>query len=137
MLSIFTQAGPTHLMHRCRCHPVAEHHHLDTIEQGVRLAREHGACAVLMRPIEGDKLLHDPYFFPIYEEASRLNMPIAVHIAESEFERELGAFAPEGRAYSVDANLRPEGRDGPLVRTLASHISYYERCPTMHHHPTV
>lgn len=47
----------------------------------MELAREHGACAVLMRPIEGDKLLQDPYFFPIYQEASRLDMPIAVHIA--------------------------------------------------------
>ena len=27
----------------------------------------------------------------------------------------------------MDPNLRPEGRDGPLVRTLASHLAYYER----------
>jgi len=32
-----------------------------------------------------------------------------------------------GTIWEVDANLRPEGRDGPLVRTLASHIQYYER----------
>ena len=32
-----------------------------------------------------------------------------------------------GTIWQVDANLRPEGRDGPLVRTLASHIGYYER----------
>lgn len=25
----------------------------------------------------------------------------------------------------VDANLRPEGRNGPLVRTLASYAAYY------------
>jgi glutamate-ammonia-ligase adenylyltransferase len=30
-------------------------------------------------------------------------------------------------AWEVDANLRPEGRDGPLVRTLASHVAYYHR----------
>ncbi len=35
--------------------------------------------------------------------------------------------APEGGLFPVDANLRPEGRDGPLVRTLASHLAYYER----------
>ncbi|MEE6295446.1 bifunctional [glutamine synthetase] adenylyltransferase/[glutamine synthetase]-adenylyl-L-tyrosine phosphorylase [Georgenia wangjunii] len=29
--------------------------------------------------------------------------------------------------WPVDANLRPEGKDGPLVRTLASHLAYYER----------
>ncbi len=27
----------------------------------------------------------------------------------------------------MDPNLRPEGRDGPLVRTLASHVAYYQR----------
>ena len=30
-------------------------------------------------------------------------------------------------AWEVDAGLRPEGKDGPLVRTLASHAAYYER----------
>src|SRR5690348_1009353 len=34
---------------------------------------------------------------------------------------------PEGILFPVDPNLRPEGRDGPLVRTLASHRAYYER----------
>src|SRR5205807_4413990 len=27
----------------------------------------------------------------------------------------------------VDANLRPEGRNGPLVRTLGSYAAYYEQ----------
>ncbi len=30
-------------------------------------------------------------------------------------------------AWEVDAGLRPEGKDGPLVRTLASHQTYYRR----------
>src|SRR6202453_3326079 len=34
---------------------------------------------------------------------------------------------PEGSIFPVDPNLRPEGRSGPLVRTLASHQAYYER----------
>jgi glutamate-ammonia-ligase adenylyltransferase len=29
--------------------------------------------------------------------------------------------------WPVDANLRPEGKNGPLVRTLASHLAYLER----------
>ncbi|MFJ5804708.1 bifunctional [glutamine synthetase] adenylyltransferase/[glutamine synthetase]-adenylyl-L-tyrosine phosphorylase [Streptomyces sp. NPDC093093] len=33
----------------------------------------------------------------------------------------------EGTIWPVDANLRPEGRNGPLVRTLASHLAYYQR----------
>ncbi len=32
-----------------------------------------------------------------------------------------------GRLWEVDASLRPEGKNGPLVRTLAGHLSYYER----------
>jgi glutamate-ammonia-ligase adenylyltransferase len=34
---------------------------------------------------------------------------------------------PEGSIFPVDPNLRPEGRSGPLVRTLASHQAYYQR----------
>ena len=40
---------------------------------------------------------------------------------------ELGGFSPEGQAYIVDTNLRPEGRDGPLVRSLDSCLEYYRR----------
>ncbi len=34
---------------------------------------------------------------------------------------------PEGTIWPVDANLRPEGKSGHLVRTVASHRGYYER----------
>ncbi len=33
----------------------------------------------------------------------------------------------EGTIWEVDANLRPEGRNGPLSRTLSSHVAYYDR----------
>src|SRR4029079_5748750 len=36
-------------------------------------------------------------------------------------------IGPEGSLFPVDANLRPEGRNGPLVRTLASHRAYFQR----------
>ena len=36
----------------------------------------------------------------------------------------------EGTIWEVDANLRPEGSSGPLVRSLSSHIAYYERWAT-------
>ena len=52
----------------------------DALDQ-IRCAKENGACAVLMRPVEGNRLLADPYFYPIYDEASRLDMAIAIHIA--------------------------------------------------------
>ena len=37
------------------------------------------------------------------------------------------APAPEPPVWEVDANLRPEGKDGPLVRTVESYVSYYKR----------
>ena len=36
-------------------------------------------------------------------------------------------FAMEPALWEVDANLRPEGKDGALVRTLESHLAYYDR----------
>ncbi|ACY98647.1 MULTISPECIES: bifunctional [glutamine synthetase] adenylyltransferase/[glutamine synthetase]-adenylyl-L-tyrosine phosphorylase [Thermomonospora] len=41
--------------------------------------------------------------------------------------RACSASTPEGALWEVDAALRPEGKAGPLVRTLASHRAYYER----------
>jgi len=54
---------------------------LDEALVQMRTAKEHGAVAVFMRPLEGDRSMLDPYFYPIYQEASRLDMAIAVHIA--------------------------------------------------------
>lgn len=47
----------------------------------IKSARSNGAVAVSMRPMEGSRLLLDPYFYPVYELASDLDMAIAVHIA--------------------------------------------------------
>ena len=41
--------------------------------------------------------------------------------------RAMDANAPEPALWQVDPNLRPEGKAGALVRTLSSHVSYYER----------
>jgi len=46
-----------------------------------RWAKENGACGIFMRGTEGDLLLSDPYFFPLYEEASRLDLAVCVHAA--------------------------------------------------------
>jgi uncharacterized protein len=58
------------------------------IEESVRelrYATEHGACAVFARGIENERLPADPYFFPVYEEASRLNVPVCFHAATGSF----------------------------------------------------
>jgi glutamate-ammonia-ligase adenylyltransferase len=41
--------------------------------------------------------------------------------------RGIHEVATEPELWEVDANLRPEGKDGALVRTLESHLAYYER----------
>ena len=41
--------------------------------------------------------------------------------------RAVSASAGEPALWMLDANLRPEGKDGPLVRTLESHVAYYLR----------
>ena len=41
--------------------------------------------------------------------------------------RACGTTTSEGALWPVDAALRPEGKAGPLVRTLASHEAYYRR----------
>jgi [glutamine synthetase] adenylyltransferase / [glutamine synthetase]-adenylyl-L-tyrosine phosphorylase len=47
--------------------------------------------------------------------------------AAERFMGELTAFAPEGQIYRVDADLRPEGKAGALVRTLDGYAEYYRR----------
>lgn len=41
--------------------------------------------------------------------------------------RAMDGTAAEPMLWQVDPNLRPEGKSGALVRTVESHISYYER----------
>ncbi|MFN2388376.1 MAG: bifunctional [glutamine synthetase] adenylyltransferase/[glutamine synthetase]-adenylyl-L-tyrosine phosphorylase [Actinomycetota bacterium] len=40
---------------------------------------------------------------------------------------ELGGVSPEGQAFRIDLDLRPEGRNGPLVRSLEATAEYYRR----------
>jgi predicted TIM-barrel fold metal-dependent hydrolase len=52
----------------------------EAIEE-VRWCKQHGAVGICLRPLEGDRHLTDPYFYPLYEAAQRLDLPITVHIA--------------------------------------------------------
>lgn len=51
-----------------------------------RFAKENGACGIFIRGLEGERRLSDPYFYPLYEEAGRLDMPVCVHSANGSFE---------------------------------------------------
>jgi predicted TIM-barrel fold metal-dependent hydrolase len=46
----------------------------------MRFCRQHGACGVFLRGIEGNRLITHPYFYPLYEEMSRLDMAAGVHV---------------------------------------------------------
>ena len=56
------------------------------------------------------------------EQALRVATDLA-----TELMRACSVSTGEGSLWQVDAALRPEGKNGPLVRTLASHKQYYER----------
>lgn len=53
--------------------------------------------------------------------------PTAAKPLAEELLHELGDFAPEGQAFRIDTNLRPEGRSGALVRSLDGYLEYYNR----------
>lgn len=65
--------------------------------------------------------VHDP--LPGADEKEATDDALAI---ANEMRRLLGLPSPEP-ALTIDPNLRPEGRQGPLVRTLDSYRAYYER----------
>ena len=57
---------------------------LRSIEESVKeikWAKDHGAVGVFFRGLEGDKTLDNPYFFPVYQAANDIGLPICVHTA--------------------------------------------------------
>jgi predicted TIM-barrel fold metal-dependent hydrolase len=49
----------------------------------LKFCAAHGACGVFMRGIEGQRMITDPYFYPLYEEMSRLNLAVGVHVGNA------------------------------------------------------
>ncbi len=58
---------------------------MDKALDEARYAKQNGACGIFIRGLEGDKRLHDSYFYPLYEEAGKLDLPICVHSATGSF----------------------------------------------------
>ena len=52
---------------------------IDEAVNQLRWAKENGACGVMKKGIECGRSASDPYFFPLYEEASRLDIPVCIH----------------------------------------------------------
>ena len=73
---------------------------------------------------------HDPSDAPHDDARARADEQAVVRAATqlaSHLIRICSDHTREGTIWPVDAALRPEGKSGPLVRTLASHLGYYER----------
>jgi uncharacterized protein len=45
----------------------------------LRWAKEHGACGVFKRGYDLNRKISDPHFFPVYEEANALGLPLCIH----------------------------------------------------------
>ena len=55
-------------------------HDIDAAIKELRFAKENGACGILKKgDREVGKWIADPYFFPIYAEAEKLDLPICIH----------------------------------------------------------
>lgn len=65
--------------------------------------------------------VHDPYPGADADDAARAALALANEM------RRLLHVPSTDPPLEIDADLRPEGRQGPLVRTLASYAAYYER----------
>jgi len=66
--------------------------------------------------------VHEPAEGVEPDAALRVATQLASHLV-----RICSEQTSEGTIWPVDAALRPEGKHGPLTRTLASHQGYYER----------
>ena len=52
---------------------------MDVVRKEIEFGKENGACGIFMRGLECDRMVSDPYFHPLYEMASDLDMPICLH----------------------------------------------------------
>lgn len=77
---------------------------MDRAVDEVRWAKDHGACGVMKKGFEHGRAASDPYFFPLYEEASRLDLPICIHTGFGDPDRRSG-FGGTANAISAFTDL--------------------------------
>ena len=58
---------------------------MDKSLEELRWAKDHGACAFMLHGVESDRRLSAPYFFPLYKEAEKLDLPACVHATSGSF----------------------------------------------------
>ncbi len=75
----------------------------------IRAAKEQGATGVFFRGVEGNLTLVEEYFYPIYETARDLDLPICIHTGAgspaiaSVFDRAVNHNLPQNRSLPVFA----------------------------------
>ena len=52
---------------------------MESVADELKWAKAHGAVGVFFRGLEDDLSLDEPYFFPAYEAAEKLDLPICIH----------------------------------------------------------
>ena len=76
-------------------------HNMERALEELRFGKEHGACGVFKRAIDcGGKPVSNPYFFPLYGEAMRLDLPICIHTGGSSASSRSMAASPDERGTS-------------------------------------
>ncbi|HEU4341404.1 MAG TPA: amidohydrolase family protein [Candidatus Binatia bacterium] len=79
----------------------------------LRFAKEHGACGVLKKgDREAGKWAADPYFFPLYEEAERLDLSICFHTGSG-----IPDFSP-AREFTLGQFMRTKAAAVNGIETL-------------------
>ena len=87
----------------------------ETIKE-LQFAKDHGACGILKKgDLEAGKWPADPYFFPLYEEANRLDLPICVHIGSGTPD-----FVP-AREFSLGSFMRSQLPTVHAFHTIIRH----------------
>jgi predicted TIM-barrel fold metal-dependent hydrolase len=75
---------------------------MDAALEELRFAKDHGACGILKKgDLEAGKWPADPYNYPLYAEAERLDMPICFHLGSGIPEFESSAVFSYGRFMRV------------------------------------
>ncbi len=59
---------------------------MDTIRDQLEFAKDNGACGIFIRGLECEMRTTNPYFFPLFELAGELDMPICYHSGNNSFQ---------------------------------------------------
>ena len=55
------------------------------VRQELEWSKKNGACGIFMRGLECERALGAPYFYPLWEMAAELDLPVCIHSANGSF----------------------------------------------------